>query len=318
MPKFFDIHAHLNFSAYDEDREETAKRAIDAGVFVMNVGTQKDTSKKAVELAEQYENMYAIVGLHPVHTGKSYHDEAELGEGGKAFTPTPISNNSTAKTVVVVGNVLGLDGNKSSEIGVSSYKERGFTSRGEDFDFEYYKELAKHPKVVAIGECGLDYFHLEEGSVEKQKNIFIKHIELANELGKPLMLHVRSSKDRSAYKEALEILKEHAQTPFNFHFFAGSLEEVNMILEAGGTFSFTGVITFAKDYEELVRSIPLDRMMSETDCPYVTPAPYRGKRNEPTYVIEVVKKIAEIRGEDFEKVRLSLVQNAVKFFSLKL
>lgn len=277
MPKFFDIHAHLNFSAYDEDREETAKRAIDAGVFVMNVGTQKDTSKKAVELAEQYENMYAIVGLHPVHTGKSYHDEAELGEGGKAFT-----------------------------------------SRGEDFDFEYYKELAKHPKVVAIGECGLDYFHLEEGSVEKQKNIFIKHIELANELGKPLMLHVRSSKDRSAYKEALEILKEHAQTPFNFHFFAGSLEEVNMILEAGGTFSFTGVITFAKDYEELVRSIPLDRMMSETDCPYVTPAPYRGKRNEPTYVIEVVKKIAEIRGEDFEKVRLSLVQNAVKFFSLKL
>lgn len=275
--RFFDIHAHLNFSAFDADRDEVAKRALDQGVFMINVGTQQDTSKSAVELAEKYEHgMYATVGLHPVHTDKSYHDEAELGVGGKAFV-----------------------------------------SRGEEFDFEYYKNLAKHPKVVAMGECGLDYFHLEDGSMEKQKNVFIKHIELANKVGKPLMLHVRSSKDRSAYKEACQILKEHAKVPFNFHFFAGSIEEAKEILELGGNLSFTGVITFAKQYEELVKFVPPDRMMSETDCPYVSPAPYRGKRNEPAYVIEVVKKIAEIKGLSFEEVSNQLVKNAINFFGLQ-
>lgn len=243
---------------------------------MINVGTQQDTSKSAVELAEKYEKgMYAVIGLHPVHTGKSYHDEAELGEGGKAFT-----------------------------------------SRGEEFDSAFYEELAKYEKVVAIGECGLDYFHLEEGSVEKQTDVFIKHIDIANRVGKPLMLHVRSSQERSAYKDACKILKEHAKVPFNFHFFAGSIEEAKEILELGGHLSFTGVITFAKQYEEVVRFVPLDRIMSETDCPYVTPAPFRGKRNEPVYVQEVVKKIAEIRGEDFEKVRPQLVLNALNFFKL--
>jgi len=275
MNKFFDIHAHLNFSAYDADREEVIQRTQENSVAVINVGTQQDTSKKAVEIAEKYENMYAIVGLHPVHTGKSYHDEAELGEGGKAFT-----------------------------------------SRGEEFDFEYYKELAKHPKVVAIGECGLDYFHLEDESLEKQTAIFLEHIKLANELGKPLMLHVRSSKERSAYKDACKILKEHARVPFNFHFFAGSIEEAQIILDIGGNFSFTGVITFAKQYEELVRCIPLDRIMSETDCPYVTPVPFRGKRNEPLYVIEVVKKIAEIKGLSLEETALQLIKNTQNFFKL--
>lgn len=269
--KFFDIHAHLNFSAYDADRDETAKRALDAGVFVINVGTQQDTSKSAVELAEKYETgMYAAIGLHPVHTGKSYHDEAELGEGGKAFT-----------------------------------------SRGETFDPAFYEELAKSKKVVAIGECGLDYFHLEGDSKEVQKEAFIAQIELANKVGKPLILHIRN-----AYQDAYDILKQYAKVPADVHFFAGTVEEAKLFLDLGYSLSFTGVITFAKPYEEVVRFVPLDRIMSETDCPYVTPAPFRGKRNEPLYVQEVVKKVAEIKGEDFEKVRATLVENALRFFRL--
>lgn len=271
-PQFFDIHAHLNFSAFDTDREEVTKRALDAGVHVINIGTQQDTSKSAVELAEKYERgIYAAIGLHPVHTGKSYHDEAELGEGGKAFT-----------------------------------------SRGEVFDPAFYEPLAKHEKVVAIGECGLDYFHLEEGTKDVQKEAFIAQIELANKVGKPLILHIRN-----AYQDAYEILKTCAKVPADVHFFAGTVDEAKLFLDLGYSLSFTGVITFAKQYEELVKFVPLERMMSETDCPYVSPAPYRGKRNEPAYVVEVVKKIAQIKGASLEEVSDKIVQNAINFFKLK-
>jgi TatD DNase family protein len=150
----------------------------------------------------------------------------------------------------------------------------------------------------------------------RQRQAFAAQIELAAELDKPLMIHCRD-----AYPETLAMLtKAHAKygerVRGNFHFFAGTLEQAQQILDLGFTMSFTGVITFAKDYEELVRFVPLDRMHIETDCPYVTPAPHRGKRNEPTYVSEVAKKIAESKGEDVEHVRAQLVQNAVSFFGL--
>ncbi len=273
--EYIDIHSHVNFVAYDADRGEVLARAREAGVAMINVGTQLATSRKAIEIAEQNEGVRAIVGLHPVHTTKSHHDIKELGEGGKEFT-----------------------------------------SRGEIFDAEAYREMLKHPKVVGIGECGLDYYHLDEESIQD----FEAQIALANEANKPLMLHVRSnkeSKERSAYKEALEILRAHAKVKGNFHFFAGSWDEAKMILDAGFQLSFTGVITFARDYDEVIRNTPLDMMMSETDSPYVSPAPFRGKRNEPANVREVVKKIAEIRGEDFEKVRAKLLENAGNFFAIK-
>lgn len=292
---FIDIHSHVNFVAFDTDRKEVLERAHDAGVAVINVGTQADTSRKAIEIAEQNEGVYAIVGLHPVHTTKSHHDVKELGEGGKEFT-----------------------------------------SRGEIFDAAVYREMLKHPKVVGIGECGLDYYHLDEDSIKKQKQDFESQIALANEAGKPLMLHVREAvsgtadtyagvgsagadrRPRSAYRDALEILKSSAKVRGNFHFFAGSWEEGKEILDAGFNLSFTGVITFARDYDEVIRNTPLDRIMSETDSPYVSPAPFRGKRNEPAHVREVVKKIAEIRSEDFEKVRSQILQNAPEFFKITL
>ena len=289
MPDYIDIHAHLNFEAFKDDREQTIRRALDSNTWLINVGTQHETSKAAVDIAECHDKgVYAIIGLHPVHTSKSYHDEKELGEGGKEFT-----------------------------------------SRGEDFDFEYYKKLASHPKVVAIGEVGLDFYHLDDESVQKQKDAFIKSIELANEVGKPLMLHLRNGQTvdgvpgRSAYREAIEILKQYSKVKGNAHFFAGTSEEARLFFDMGYTISFTGAITYPPkagmpDYAEVIKKAPLDMIMTETDCPYVAPVPHRGKRNEPLYVQEVVKKIAEIRGEDFIKVREALVKNAIKFFKIKI
>ena len=271
--KYVDNHAHQNFSAYDADRDEVIKRARDASVIVINVGTQKDTSKKAVEMAEKADNCFAIVGLHPVHTSKSFHDEKEIGEGGKEFT-----------------------------------------SRGEIFDYEYYKKLCEHPKVVGLGECGLDKYRSEEWEKQggkRQIEAFKKQIELSLDVKKPLMLHIRE-----AYKEALEILKMYPGVKGNAHFFAGTIEDAKEFLDLGFTLSFTGVITFAKEYEELIKFVPLEKMLSETDCPYVTPAPYRGKRNESTYVLEVIKKIAEIKQLPFDEVATQLRANSKKLWGI--
>jgi len=189
-------------------------------------------------------------------------------------------------------------------------------SSGQDFDEKEFEKLVRSPKVVAVGECGLDYFHGKEIAKEKQKGIFRKHIEFAIKHSKPLMLHLRSGKDADAYDEALEILKEYPKARGNCHFFAGNLEQARKFVDLGFNISFTGVITFAKNYDEVIKNIPLERIMSETDAPFVAPVPYRGKRNESIYVEEVVKKIALIREEEYEKVKIKLIENAQLFFGL--
>ncbi|MBI2612917.1 TatD family hydrolase [Candidatus Kaiserbacteria bacterium] len=278
--KFFDAHTHVNFVAYNEDREATILRARDVGVAMNVVGTQKDTSASAVALAETYNNVYATIGLHPIHTSKSYHDAKELGPSFAEATK----------------------GKEGAE---------GFTSRGEAFDMAAYEAMGQHPRVIAIGECGLDYYRSDESSKELQKKIFIEHIELANTLGKPLMLHIRN-----AYDDALEILKAHVKVQGDTHFFAGDWTTAKKFLELGFTLSFTGVLTFTHDYDEVVKNAPLDMLLSETDAPYVTPVPHRGKRNEPAYVPEVVRAIAGIRGEDVEEVAAQLFANARRVFSI--
>ncbi|MBU6370680.1 MAG: TatD family hydrolase [Patescibacteria group bacterium] len=180
-----------------------------------------------------------------------------------------------------------------------------------------FAELAKHPKVVAIGECGLDYFSpkgkepVSEAEKSRQKKEFIKQIEFSVKYGKPLMLHIRDAHD-----DAYEILKKYPKARGNLHFFTASSEVAKKFIDLGFTVSFPGVITFAKETQEAVKNIPLDKMHAETDSPFAAPVPYRGKRNEPTYVIEIVKKIAELRGEDFEKVREQLLENARKTFTI--
>ena len=270
-PKYFDCHTHVNFVAYKDDAEATIQRAHDASVGMIVVGTQYNTSADAVRLAEKHEHLYAAIGLHPIHTNKSYHDEKELGEGGKEFT-----------------------------------------SRGEVFDALKYGELAKSEKVVAIGECGLDYFRLEEDTKKKQEEMFIQQIEFANAIDKPLMLHIRN-----AYEDSLAILKAHAKVKGDVHFFAGSWDIAKQFLDFGFTLSFTGVLTFTHDYDEVVKNTPLDMLLSETDAPYITPVPHRGKRNEPAYVVEVVRAIARIKGGSEEDVRGILAANARRVFGLK-
>lgn len=278
--KYIDTHAHMNFVIYDDDRADVIERTKNNDVMVINVGTQQDTSKLAVELANQHEHLYAIVGLHPIHTISHFHNHDEVGEDGEEFT-----------------------------------------SRAEIFDTNYYRELAQSSdRVVGIGECGLDYYHNTAETKSAQETAFRAQIELALELDLPLMLHVRPSEgSMDAYEDVLKILKEYVEKGNlrgQAHFFAGTIEIAQEFIDLGFYISFTGVITFARMYEELVQSIPVDKILSETDAPYVTPHPYRGTRNEPSHVREVVAKIARIKKIDEELLAKQVMENAQKLYRL--
>lgn len=281
---YIDTHAHLNLAAFSDDLKEVVDKCADEGVAVINVGTKESTSAKAVKLSTIHKHLYAIIGLHPIQTVPGAHDEKEIGPGGQTFT-----------------------------------------SKGEVFDKDFYRKLAKSGKVVGVGECGLDYYHTTPDSYSVQEAAFIAQIELANELGLPLMIHTRGPKPgeksptgRSVYQDVYEILKQYAKVPGNVHFYAGTYEEAKKFFDLGLTISFTGVITFAKDYEEVVKAVPLELIHAETDAPYVAPIPHRGRRCEPWMVQEVYRKIADIRGEDHEEVRAKLIANAEKLYGITL
>lgn len=174
----------------------------------------------------------------------------------------------------------------------------------EGFDYDAYKRLAQEKKVVGIGECGLDFKYPNN----KQKEVFEKQIVLAEEINKPLMLHIRD-----AYKEVYDIIRSHSVRA-NAHFFAGTLEDADRFLDLGYSISFTGVITFAEEYAALVKHIPNDRIMAETDSPYVSPV--RGKRNEPGNVTDVVAKMAEIRGDTLIHMKSTVLENSRRFFEI--
>ena len=252
---YLDIHGHINFPDYGDERPAVIKRAQDQKVGMITVGTDLVSSMAALEVAKANENIWATVGIHPT--------EAKLS------ITEPLS------------------------------------------------KLASDPKVVAIGECGLDHYHSKEEDIPVQIKMFEEHIELANSVNKPLMLHVRNGKaGGNAYDRALQLIHAHSKVRGNFHFFAGNMDDLKKIIDHNCTVSFTGVITFTHDYDELIKYVPLSHIMSETDCPFVAPVPYRGKTNEPGYVIEVAKAIAKIRNEDEVKVREQLVKNAQDFFSI--
>lgn len=275
--KYFDIHSHIQFPEFDEGRAEMIGKMKEEGIAAIVVGTDAETSEQAVRLAEKNENLFAAVGLHP--------------------------------------NDIFL----------------------EEFDEHFYNDILSRDKVVAVGECGLDYFRLSGTKSiltlaeikQKQKEIFKKHIDLAIECKKPLMVHCRpSAGTMDAYEDALGIFSMYrsqtsedagrlASMPRgNMHFFAGDLATAQKFFAYDFSISFTGVITFANGYDEIVVKSPADKIMAETDCPFVAPEPYRGKRNSPLYIKEIVERIAELRGEDFEKVRETLSRNAEMFIGL--
>lgn len=285
-----DTHAHINFNAFAEDGDEVIKRALKNNVWFINIGSQHSTSWRAVEYAQKYqEGVYAAVGLHPIH----------------------------------------LKGKKIKEE-IDSLEEIEFETKPEVFEYEKYKELAKWSRVVAIGEVGLDYYHLDKESIEeqkeRQKKNFIQHLELAKELDKPVIIHCRE-----AHEDVLEILtdfiKIHPTPPFEkgrlggilkgvIHSFSGRWSQAEEYFELGFYISFNGLITFARDYDKVIKNAPLERLLIETDCPYLTPVPYRGKRNEPSYVKYVAEKIAEIKGVSFEEVAQITTENAKKLFNI--
>lgn len=275
MYDYFDIHSHIYFSDYDEDREVEIEKMKKAKIATISIGTSLESSKACIKLSEENDNIFASVGEHPCDV---------------------ISRSTFDREII---------------------------------------QLAQNKKVVAIGECGLDYFRLlaqsgeadievsDEDIIKKvQKEIFEEHISLALHTEKPLMLHVRpSTKSFDAYLDTLDILEHHAKNQGsklrgNAHFFAGNMEILKRFLNIGFTVSFTGVITFTHDYDEYVKYAPLDMIMSETDAPFVAPMPFRGKRSSPLYVPEVVKAIAKIRDENFDEVKKSMVNNAIKHFKI--
>lgn len=274
--ELIDIHAHVNFNAFREDGDGVIKRTLDKRVGMILVGSQFETSRRAVDYARRYlAGVWAAAGLHPIHLRELEVDASEIGGEGVP----------------------------------------GFKTRPEEFDPAKYKELALDTKTVAIGECGLDYYRTGRSQEEKEKqwNVLREHISLAREVNKPLIIHCRN-----AYDDLFRILKEEnaGEMGGTIHFFVGSVEDARKFLDVGFHLSFTGVITFARDYDEVVKYAPLDRIMVETDAPYVAPVPYRGKRNEPLYVREIARRVAEIRGLSYEEVARATTENAIKLFRL--
>ena len=261
--RYFDAHSHVQFPHYDEDREPLLAAMEDQGIGALVVGVDEASSRKAVELVQGRDRLWATVGLHP---------------------------------------------NSAHEWG----------------GVDAYRELAQDPKVIAIGECGLDNYRPEDpqATKAKQREVFEAHVALAAETGKPLMIHGRPAKGTNdAYRDLIDILasakREHGDAlRGDIHFFVGGIEEARAFIELDFTLSFTAVLTFARDYDEVVRFAPLTHLLSETDSPYVAPAPNRGKRNDPRAVIPVVEAIAGIRNEDPETVRVHILQNARKLFTL--
>lgn len=253
-----DSHAHLEMKEFDSDREEVIKRAGSEGVdFIVTVGTNLKLSLKAVALADQYENIYATVGIHP-------HDAA-----------------------------------KTEKNALDALKELAGAHR---------------QKVVAYGEIGLDFFR-DISPREKQLEIFGRQLELAGELDLPVIIH-----DREAHKQTLETVKASGIRRGVFHCFSGDYEMAKECLDLGFYISIPGVVTFdkARTIQDVVRHLPLSSMLLETDAPYLTPVPHRGKRNEPSFILHTAKKVAEIKKIPWEEVAQVTAGNTMNLFGLKV
>ena len=174
--------------------------------------------------------------------------------------------------------------------------------------------------MVAIGECGLDYYRLTPETKEKQAHVFKEHIRLAENVGKALMIHCRPSKGTDdAYEDLLSLVasgQSLVAVPKIVHFYVGGPTITKKLVDAGFYFTLGGVITFARDYDESIALMPLDRILLETDAPYVAPAPYRGKKNEPSFIVETAKKLAELKSLSLDEVSQATTENAKQVFGI--
>lgn len=279
--KLIDTHSHVNFQKFDQDAEEVIRNSLDQDTGMVIVGTNYKTSKRGLDLANKYEKgVWAAVGIHPIHL----EDVTEKAEDGREVVRIP----------------------------------------KEEFSYETYEKLAKFTKVVAVGEIGLDYYHLKLGhELEKrklkQKEALLKQLVLARDLDLPAIIHCRQAHDDllAALKEFRE---EHGDRftknkPWGvMHCFSGDENLAWQYFNLELLISFTGIITFSSQWDSLIRKMPIEKLMIETDCPFMTPEPYRGKRNEPAFVEFVAERIAQIRGTSMEKIAQATTENAKRFF----
>ncbi|HTW96880.1 MAG TPA: TatD family hydrolase [Candidatus Methylomirabilis sp.] len=281
--KYIDTHAHVNFKKFSDDADQVILNSLNNQTGMVVVGSDYKTSKRALDLANKYERgVYAAVGLHPIHL----EDIIEEDEEGR-------------KIIRV---------------------------RAEEFNYDNYEKLAEFEKTVAIGEIGLDYHHLKlspelENSKKKQKEVFIKQLLLARDFDLPAIVHCRVAHDDllSTLKKFKEDYKEliPADKPWGvIHCFSGDENLAWEYFRLGFFISFTGIITFSRQWDNLIRKMPLDKFMIETDCPFMTPEPYRGTRNEPILVAYVAERIAAIRGSEPDRIAEISTENAKKFFNI--
>lgn len=283
--QFFDTHAHVNFKDFRDDADEVIRRSLDNNTWMVLVGSEYKTSGRALAYANKYESgVYAAVGLHP----------NQLEE--------------------IVAHTSDANGSMQ------------YMTTGEEFNYDTYEKLAKSEKTVAIGEIGLDYYHLDLSSdiaaiKKKQKIVLLEQLRLARSLGLPVIIHCRQAHD-----DLLPLLQEFkkenrdtipADRPWGvIHCFSGDENLAWEYFKLGLMISFTGLVTFSQMWDDLIRKIPLEKIMIETDCPYMTPEPYRGQRNEPLLVQYVAGRIAEIKGMKLEKVAEITTANARMFFGI--
>ncbi len=275
-----DTHAHLNFKAFEKDRKKVIKRCLKNDVWVINVGTNFETSKKAVEIAKSSEKgIFAAIGLHPINLD------------------------------------TGLVKRKIDKLEGESFEK--------EFDYESYKRLAGFEKVIAIGEVGLDYYwkpkttRKKELFKQKQKELLLKELSLAKELNLPVIFHCRM-----AHQDLIEFLLENPMVRPKkavAHSFVGGLNELENFLNFGFYIGFTGII-FKQiegiNFKELIKKTPLDKLLIETDCPYLVPTGLKAERNEPIFVKYIAKAIADIKKVSLDRLAEITTENARKLFNI--
>ena len=274
-----DTHAHLNHPLFDKDRENVIKRCSTNDVWTINVGTNLKSSREVVSLAEENRNLFAVIGLHPMNL----------------------------------------------ETGVLSkkYKEANEEKMESVFNYDKYKKIARSKSVVAIGEIGLDYYWKPKTTKrkqifkDKQKELLLQQLRLAKELKLPVVFHCRM-----ANGDLIELLKNNPLlSPKNavMHSFVGSLEDLNNFLSFGFHIGFNGIIfknLEGVNFNEIIKNTPLDRILLETDCPYLTPPETGMKRNEPVFIKHVLKKIAEVKEVDIHELSKLITKNAKQLFKI--
>ena len=274
----FDSHAHYEDKRFAPDRDELlcAMRENNIG-RIINVGSTLDTSRESIELAEQYEDIYAAVGIHPSEV---------------AFP---------------------FDGDESNKLSIDD------SLKIMPSVIDELRNLSSYGKCVSIGEIGLDYYwDKDKENHELQKKWFTSQLELAAEVNKPVIVH-----SRDASKDTFDILKD-AKTTFNtnavVHCYSGSPEMAREYIKLGYYIGVGGVVTFknGKKLQETVEEIPIESILVETDCPYMAPEPYRGKRNDSTKLSHIVERIAAIKGISTKEVEDVTWENACRFYGISI